>query len=195
MEAQFPAVLDQEISDLMFLEVRPQIFDWVAFGGVSGEFFQPESAGAFGEHRLDQQTAVDRGPVPDDQEFAGQVPEQGLQELGGPLAVDAALVDAEIELPESQTGDDRELVPVESLAQHRRLPAGRPRAHPMGPGAQSALVDEDDGPPFLPGFFLRRGQSTRFQRAMATSSRSMARRVGCWQLNPRPRRTRQTWPG
>jgi hypothetical protein len=128
------------------------------------------------------------------QQFARQVAQQGVRELGGPLPVDAARVDPKVELPERQAGDDRELVPLEGLAQHRRLATERPGAHPVGPRAQSAFVDEDDGAAFAPGFFLRRGQVTRFQSAIAPSSRSIARRVGCWQLKPSSRRTRQTWP-
>ena len=107
------------------------------------------------------------------------MPQQRLQEFGRALSVDAAFVDPEVKLPERQARDEREFVPVESFPQDRGLPAGGPRADPVGPGAQSTLVDEDDGTALAPGFFLRRGHSTFFQWVMAASSRSMARRVGC----------------
>jgi hypothetical protein len=66
------------------------------------------------------------------QQFARQVAQQGVRELGGPLPVDAARVDPKVELPERQAGDDRELVLLEGLAQHRRLATERPGAHPVG---------------------------------------------------------------
>lgn len=48
MQAEFPAVLDQQIGDLMFFEVGPEIFDRIEFGGIGGKFFQPEAAFALG---------------------------------------------------------------------------------------------------------------------------------------------------
>jgi len=63
----------------------------------------------------------------------------------------------------------------------------------MGPLAQPALVDEDDGAPLAERFFLSRGQRTRFQYRIACSSRSSAFPVGRWQLHPSWRRMRQTW--
>jgi hypothetical protein len=62
----------------------------------------------------------------------------------------------------------------------------------MGALAQSAFVDEDDGAPLAERFFLSCGQRTRFQYRMAFSSRSSARPVGRWQLQPSRRRMRQT---
>lgn len=106
------------------------------------------------------------------------MPQQRLEEFCRARSVDAAFVNAEVKLPERQSRDEREFVPVESLPQDRGLPAGGPRSNPVRPGAQSTLVDEDDGSAFAPGFFLRRGHSTLFQWAMPASSRSMARRVG-----------------
>ena len=185
-------MLNQQIRDLVLLEMRPQIFDGVEFGSIGRQFFEPEAARAFDQHRFDGLAAVDGRSVPNDQELAGQVAQKRFQELGRARAIDTAFVNSEIKLPERQAGNEREFVPVERLAQHRGLPARSPRAHPVRPGAQSALVDEDDGAAFPPGFFLRRGHVTRFQSAIAASLRSMARRVGCWQLNPKPRKTRQT---
>lgn len=44
MKAQLPAVLDEEIGDLVFLEVSPEVFDRVEFRGVGGQAFEPEAA-------------------------------------------------------------------------------------------------------------------------------------------------------
>lgn len=117
-----------------------------------------------------------------------EVPEK-LDHLG---AFDAAGVDLEIEPPERQSADDRKAFPVEGLVQHRGLTARRPSANPGRAGAQSTFVDEDDGAMLLAGLFFKAGQSTRFHRRMAFSSRSMARRSGRWQLKPLAPSKRQT---
>lgn len=50
-----------------------------------------------------------------------------MEEIGGPLPVDATFVKAEVKLPEPQTGDDRRFVPVGALPQDRSLAAGSSR--------------------------------------------------------------------
>ena len=105
---------------------------------------------------------------------------------------DGAGIEPKVEIPPGDAGRRRQRLPVEVVLQHRSLSARRPGAHPMGPLAQSALVDEDDGAPLAERFFLSCGQRTCFQCRMACSSRSSARPVGRWQLQPSLRRMRQT---
>jgi hypothetical protein len=71
--------------------------------------------------------------------------------------------DLEIEVPQRHSGDDGNGLPVEVILQHRRLTAWCPGAAPVRALAQTAFVDEDDGAPFLLGFFLMSGQVFRFQ--------------------------------
>lgn len=178
----------------MLLEVRPEILDRIELRGVSGQALEPEAAVALGQKRFDWLAAVNRCAVPDHQELAGDVPQEGLEELGGTHSVDAAFEDPEEELPQSDSGDQRELLPVERFLQHRRATAGSPRAHPVGARAQSAFVDEDDGAIFAPRFFFSLGQPCLVHSAIAASFRSIARRVGCWQLRPISRKIHHTWP-
>lgn len=185
----------QEVGDLMLFEVSPQVFDRIEFRGVSGQPFHPEAPVALCQQRFDRLAAMNGGTIPDDQQFAGKMPQQRLEELRGALSIDAALVDPKVELPQREAGDDRQFIPIEGLAQYRRLAARCPRTHPMWPRAQPAFIDEDDGAALPPGFFLSRGHPTRFHSAMAFSSRSIARRVGCWQLKPKPRSSLHTCPG
>src|ERR1700761_8911782 len=120
--------------------------------------------------------------------MAQQVIEE-IQHLGG---ADGAAIEAEIEIPPSNAGGGREQLPIEMVLQHRRLPARRPGAHPMGPLAQSAFVDEEDRAALAERFFLSWGQRTFFYCWMALSSRSRARPVGRWQLQLSLRRMRHT---
>ena len=194
MVAQLPSVTGEEVGDFMLLEMRPEIFHRIELGRISRQSLEPESAVGGGEERFDRLAAVNCRPVPDHQELAGNMAQEGLQELGRTHSIDAAFVDAEEELPQCDARDQRELVPVERLLQHRRATAGSPRPHAVRTRAQSAFVDEDDGALFAPRFFFSLGQPCLVHSAIAASFRSIARRVGCWQLRPISRKIHHTWP-
>src|SRR5215469_6689040 len=57
-------------------------------------------------------------------------------------------------VPPFDSCHSRKRLPVEVVLQHWCLSFRRPGAAAMRPLAQSALVDEDDGPTFLAGFFF-----------------------------------------
>src|SRR6185437_3127637 len=99
----------------------------------------------------------------------------------------------EVETLKSDTGDRRELVPVEVVLQDRGLAARCPTTNLSRSFAQSRLVDEDDDSSLFSGVFFNSGQRTRFQRRIAPSSRSSALLVGRWLLNPSDTRIRHTW--
>ncbi len=121
---------------------------------------------------------------PDDEEFTFDVTLEVLQEVDHLLGLDRTGVKAKVKVPPRQSGDGRELLPVEVELQDRGLAFGTPCAYPVWLLAQTALVDEEERAPFSFGFFLMRGHSTRFQRAISSSLRSRARPVGRWQLQP-----------
>jgi hypothetical protein len=79
--------------------------------------------------------------------------------------------------------------------QLRGLAPRSPRSAYVRPFAQSAFVDKDDMAAFAEGFFLRAGHVYRCQRRIASSSLSRAFPAGLWQLHPRSRNNRHTWPG
>lgn len=60
--------------------------------------------------------------------------------------------------------------------------------HPVRSCAQAALACKNDRAPLLEGFFLIAGQRERFRRCMVPPTER-------WQLQPRERRIRHTWPG
>jgi hypothetical protein len=68
-------------------------------------------------------------------------------------------MDLKIEVPESDSRDERKTLPAESLLDHRGLATRRPSTHPVGARAQTAFVEEDDGAAFPRGFFLSVGQT------------------------------------
>src|SRR5712671_4433435 len=127
------------------------------------------------------------------QQSARQVTQQVREKVHHLWGADGLSVKPKIKVPPRDAGGSREHLPVEMILQHRGLSPRGPGAHPMGPLAQPARVDEDDGAPLAERFFLSRGQRTRCQYRIASSSRSSARPVGRWQLHPSWRKMRQTW--
>ena len=176
----------------MVFQMPPHILDRIEFGRVSRQPFDHDATLGGSHIIFDQQAAVDQRAIPDDQNFAWQMPLEMAQKLDDLETFDAAGMDLEIKPPEGQAADDRKAFPVEGLVQHRGLPARCPGAYPRGAGAQSAFVDKDDGSPLFPGLFFKAGHSVRCQRRIALSSRSTARRSGRWQLKPLAPNNRQT---
>lgn len=73
---------------------------------------------------------------------------------------------------------------IEVEFEHRRPPLRRPSPRPVGPFAQSAFIDEDDG--LAPLF--NSGQRRRFHFRMADSFRSKALPAGRCRVQARSRR-------
>lgn len=184
LEAQFPSLGYQQIGDFMDFEMTPHVFNRVEFRGVSREPFQDDAPLGGDDELFDQQTAMDRRPIPEDQNLAGDVPLQMPEKRHDLGAFDASFVHLEVKPPQGQTANNGKAFPVEGLMQDGRLSARRPGANPRWAGAQPAFIDEDDGSPLLVGLFFKAGQVTRCQWRMAFSSRSTARRSGRWQLKP-----------
>src|SRR5689334_20571815 len=170
--------------------------DWssdVCSSDLAGQRFdhQPTALGA--DEVADQGGPVRWQPVPYHQQLALELAPQMAEEIDDVRAPDRARVEPEVEVPPGDGGDGRQHFPVEMMVQHRSLSPRRPGTHPVGPLAQSALVDEDDGAPLAERFFLIRGQRYFFQFRIAASSRSRARPTGRWQVQPSSCRRRQTW--
>jgi hypothetical protein len=152
--AKFPDVFRAEVREFGFLPVGPEILDGIEFGRVGGEPFHVQPVGLRLEIGADDMAAVNGRTVPQQQDFARHLAVQCVEKADDLRALDRALVQLEGEVSRRQSGDGREAFPIEVEGQNGRLTAGRPRARPARPLAQSAFVAEDEGAPFAPGFFL-----------------------------------------
>ena len=182
--AEFPDVLGAEVGQFMLFPIAPQILDGIEFRGVGGQSLGVQPVGLLGEISGDPLAAVDRGSIPQQQDFAGDLAVQGLQKLDHLRALDRTGVQPEVEVARGQPGNRREALPVEVEGQDRGLAARRPGARPVRPLAQPAFVEEDEGAALPAGFFLRRGQVLAFHPAIFASSRSRARPTGRCGLKP-----------
>jgi hypothetical protein len=176
------------------LAVCPDVLDRVQFRCIGWQILHLQSAFLVADELLSETAPMARKPVPNHQDVALDVTEQVFQKLDNLFGLDGAL-DLEIEIPVGQTGDHRKSFPVEMKLEDGRLAARRPGAPPMGPLAQTAFVDEDNGAAFFFSFFLISGQRRCCQSSIRTSFRSNARPTGCCTLQFSCRRTRHTCPG
>src|SRR5258708_6491359 len=133
--------------------------------------------------------------VPNHQQLAIQMTQEMFEKVNDLGAADGAWEQPEVKVPPGYAGHGRQSFPIEVILQHRSLSSRGPSSATMRSLAQSAFVDEDDDEPLFLGFFLISGQRLRFHCAMARSSRSMARPVGRWGLQPSCRSRRHTCPG
>jgi hypothetical protein len=176
----------------MVLPVAPHVFDWIELRRVPRERLQRDSAALRADVVVDDAAAVRGQPIPDDKQLAPDMALEVGEKLDDLRAFDRPGEEPEVEAPPCDPGDCRQQVPVEVVLEDRRPPSRRPRPAPVGALGQSALVDEDDRLPLGGGVFFTAGQRTRFQWRIAASSRSRARPVGRWQLQPSRLSSRQT---
>jgi len=179
----------------MIFPISPDIFRGIEFWRISRESRQEYLTALPFQELTHLAAAMNWQTVPDDQQFSANVAAQMSKEVQHLGSTDRPWIEAEVKLPPRNAGDNRKLLPVKMKFQLRRLPAGRPCSADMWTLGDTAFVYKDDGTALAEGFFLRAGQVYRFQRRMASSSRSMAFLEGRWQLQPRLRSTFQTWPG
>ena len=126
------------------------------------------------------------------QQFAGNMAQQTGEELDDLRAADCSRKQAEVEVPSHRPRHGRQHF---RYCSYRRLSPRRPSTAAVRALAQSAFVDEDDGPPLFFGLSLISGQRCCFQQRILFSSRSSARPTGRWQLHPSCRRIRQACEG
>ena len=113
-----------------------------------------------------------------------QVPEQMAEEYTYLLLPDVLEVELVIQtqaVPSRAYRDcrnDRDLVPPIAMAMHRSLAPRCPSLDDIRDQQESGFVNEDDVGTQPRSVFFTRGQSFRFQRSMASSSRSAARVSG-----------------
>ena len=109
-----------------------------------------------------------------------KVPQKGT-DLG---VADVVSMAAEVEAEavalgaDGDAGDDRDAVVAVPVIHVRSVATPRPGPAQGWDQEEARLVDEDDVGTQPRSVFFTRGQSLRFQRSMASSSRSSARRSG-----------------
>ena len=182
-----------EIGQRVHLGMAPDQFDGIQFRGIGRQQMGVHAA-ALREPGTDRTPVVGPQPIPDQFDRPAHGARKLLQEGEDRFAVVVGVGQkTEMRAHPSPPGRDRERRDHRDLAaraaplpEHRGLSARRPAAPHQRTHQETGFVEEDERRPPACGVFFTRGQSSLIQRAMAASSRSMARRVGFCGLHPRP---------
>src|SRR5574337_1209049 len=180
-----------QVGDLVLLQVGPDRFDRIQFGGVGRQEGNRDPAVLLFEPLPHAPTLVRADAVPNDQQLVPDLALESAQEFDDLFASDCTVDEAEVEAPPGEPGDGRHLLPGEALLDDRGMPTQPPSASHRALLGQSRLVDEDYRPSLTCGVFFSAGQVLRFQLAMATSSRCSARFSGFCGEKPRLRNSSQ----
>jgi len=163
-----------EICDLGFLEESPDHLEGVAFGSVWWQACYSDMPFLFCQSILDFATPTRSDAIPDSQRRARDLTFESAEKFDDRFRADRAGEGTEIELPERQTGDCRQMFPGETVLKDRRLAALAPCARHVGTFVQSGFIDEDDGPVVSLGFFFSAGK----WKCIASSGQILPRRAG-----------------
>lgn len=124
--------------------------------------------------------------VEDGDHWTAQVPQEVAEEdahLVVPDVVEVKLVEKAQMLAlraDGDSRDNRDLVPSVTMPMHGSLAARGPSLDNIRDQQEPGFVGEDDMGAQPHSVFFTRGQSFRFQRSIASSSRSTARFSGFW---------------
>ena len=192
LAAQVGEVLAADVAQLDVLQVGPDALIRVQVGGVAGELLQADPSGAsLGQEVLDRLAAMDRSAVPDDQELAGDVAQEVLEEAHDIRALVGVVLHQHEQAPRRRdAADDRQVVAAQREAEDGCLATRRIRSDGPGEQIEAGLVDPDDGPSLPVGPLFRAGQRSVRQASTAASFRWLARSIGFCTLQPIVRRRR-----
>lgn len=171
--------------------VAPHELDRVEFGRVGWEQFDTHP-GVGREPALDDLASMRVAAIPDDRDRQADRPQQVAEKGPHPAGVDARIRCEPKETPHAvparrnhERRDDRHFLPrPTALVEDRCLAAGRPGAAHERRDQDAGLINEDQRGLAARGVFFTTGQRSFTHWAIAASSRSIARRVGCCGLQP-----------
>lgn len=185
------------IPQLSPFELVPEALARIQLRSIRREPFDVEALRrAIGQELFDHVTAMNWGPIPDNDQAAGHLAQQMLKEGDHILRVKGVILTLEIEFAPQRDGTDgREVVTGPPSLQDRRLTYGGVGSNDAGQGIKPRLVDEQDRLLLRLSPLLMAGQVSSRQCAIATSSRCRARRAGFCGLQRIMAHKRPTWRG
>jgi len=170
-------------------EQRPYAFVGVEFRRVGRKGFEMQP-GTAQDERMDGAGLVNLSVVEQGDHVSAQMAQDIFKEAADHVAVDVGVEQLAVQShapslrADGDSGDGRDPVVAIDVAVNRRPTARTPRLAHRGNQQKARFVEEKDVGSQPRGVCFTRGHTVRFHRAMASSSRSMARRSGFWWLQP-----------
>ncbi len=150
------------------------------------------------EELMDRRTFMDLAVVEQSDHVAAQMPQDVLEKRADHFAINVRVEQLTVQPEVAVNRADRNsrdgrnpVVPV-GVPVNGRLTSWTPRLAHRRDQEKARFVEEKQMGPQPRGVFFRRGHTSRFHWAMASSSRSKARRSGFWWLHPRSCRSLPT---
>jgi len=197
LESEVEAIFGAGVGETL-LGALPDALVGVEFGSVGGKVLEVEARNPTAES-ANALSSMDLEAIPDHEDRPPEMAEEVTQEFDDLGLADVVMVPLIVEAEPAAFGTDGDpgenrdpIVPL-PVSQVRGLAARRPGARDRRGQLEARLVDEDEIGPQPKRVFFTWGQRTRFQRSIAASSRSRARRSGFWQLQPHWPRSLPTW--
>jgi len=163
------------------LELLPEALSWIQRWGIARQAFEMEAErGAVREKLPDRVAAGNRYPIPDEHHAARDLAPPVLEKRHHVSRMDRTVLAVDVERTRGRNGaDGGAMIASVPLPQDGRLPHRRIATHDPGQGREPRLISEEERLLLGIGPLLSAGQVSLRQRAMATSSRCCARRIGC----------------
>lgn len=162
----------------------PDAFVWVELGRIAGEIVHDKTAVALAQ-RIERLAVVNAGIVEQHEERAAKVVQQLADELAHTRAVEVLIgIDSVVERQmvamrtDADRRDHRHLVAARAVSMARGVATRRPGLEHGGNQEEARFVEEDEMGTQPGSVFFTRDQLTSFQRTIAASLRSCARRSG-----------------
>ena len=127
----------------MLFPVTPEVLHRVEFGCIGRKAFHPDFTVQAFQVLPHELATVCGHAVPNNEQLSSDMTLEVFQEINHLLCPDCTGIEPKVEVPPRQSGDGRELLPVEVELQNRGLAFGTPSAYPVWLLAQAAFVDED----------------------------------------------------
>jgi hypothetical protein len=117
------------VAEFVMLQMTPDVFGRIELRCIGRQLLDLDGAVQCFQVVAHESRAMRGQSVPDDQQRLAELLPESMQELDDLRTLDGPWKQPEVETPESDAGDDRQLVPVEVVLQDRRLALGSPSAH------------------------------------------------------------------
>ena len=181
------------------VQVIPEGLHGIEFRGIGGQPFDAEPRTMRPHGALDKAATMSWKPVPEQDNGFAAMTRQGLQETHNMRRSDATRMNGEeptqalANRGRQHRPDSGQAFPVERFSNHRGMPSRSPRGTNRRALRKAGFIQKDQPSLQAQGVFFTRGQRYRTHRAIAFSSRSLARRAGRCRLHPIWPSMRQTW--